>query len=415
MKKKLVYLLGCLLLIGQAGRAQYFRYQAPLDTIRQEGFYKISLSPQITGYLEPGMPDIRLFDSALREVPYILQREEPVQYKQLFNEYEIISKVSTPAAGTSLVLRNAARSKINNISLIIQNTNAAKKAQLSGSNNAREWYTINDRFVIQPANSQLATSEVKALDFPLSDYEYYKLDMNDSVSAPINIIKAGYYDTYAESGKYVPIEGVQIKQRDSVSLKQTFVHVHIPYPTVIDKLVVEVASPAYYLRQVEVKVAKVTRDKRKRERVTYQTVASGTLHSAGNTAVFPNQLQAQDFYLLIHNADNVPLQISAVKAYQLNTYMVASLQKGETYQLRFGQADLTAPVYDLAYFKEELPAGIHVIQPGTVTTIAGQQAVPNTSTAWFSNKLLIWGAIGLVILLLGYMSFQMIKEMKPRS
>jgi hypothetical protein len=170
MIKGLAYIVGCFLLALQAAMAQDFLYQAQLDTVPADGFYKISISPRIAGYLKSDLSDIRLYNGSSQEVPYILQREEPVQYRQLFREYEIISQVSKPLSGSRLILRNPSRSKINNISLIIQNTNAAKKAQLSGSNDARAWYTINDHFVIQPARSQLATSEVKALDFPLSYY-----------------------------------------------------------------------------------------------------------------------------------------------------------------------------------------------------------------------------------------------------
>jgi hypothetical protein len=395
--------------------AQHFAYLSQLDTVPADGFYKISISPAIAGYLKSDFSDIRLYDSASQEVPYLLQREEPVQYKQLFKEYEIVSRISKPLSGTSLVLRNASRSNINNISLIIQNTNAAKKAQLSGSNNGRDWYTIDDQFIIQPTRSQSATSEVKALDFPLSDYEFYKLDINDSLSAPIHIIKAGYYDTYAENGKYTQIEGLQLTQRDSSALRQTFVHIHLKQPVSVDKLQINVTSPVYYMRQVEIKAVQKIKDKRKREQSYYQTVASAVLNSSADNVIFPDTLYTQDFYLLIHNEDNVPLQMSEVKAYQLNTYMIAFLKRGENYQLKFGQAGLNAPHYDLAYFKDKLPVNIPAIQANTIQPVASQQTIPNSGTAWFNNKMLLWATLGIVILLLGYMSFQMVKDMKSNQ
>ncbi len=185
MKKELVQIICCLLLTLKPALAQTFLYEAKLDTVPADGFYKISLNPLIMGKLKPNLSDIRLYEGSSQEIPYILQQEEPVQYKKLFKEYEIVSKISQPKSGTSLILRNAGRSKINNISLEIQNTNATKKAQLSGSNDARHWYTIDDGFVLQPVKSKSATSEVKSLEFPLSEYEYYKLDIDDSLSAPM--------------------------------------------------------------------------------------------------------------------------------------------------------------------------------------------------------------------------------------
>jgi hypothetical protein len=190
------------------------------------------------------------------------------------------------------------------------------------------------------------------------------------------------------------------------------VYIHLQHPLSIDKLVVNVASPAYYLRQAEVKAAYTTRDKRKREKIGYETVASATLSSSADTAIFPGSLYTQDFYLLIHNADNVPLQIKDVKAYQLNTYLIASLKKGETYHIRFGQNKLSSPVYDLAYFTDKLPASIPAIQVQAISAIAPTPATESSGTFWFADKMLIWGVIGLVILLLGYMSFQIVKDMR---
>jgi hypothetical protein len=410
--KKCRQIICCFLLTLQAALAQNFLYQAELDTVPADGFYKITISPRIAGYLKADLSDVRLYDKALREVPYVLQREEPVQYKKLFKEYEIVSKVSKPGAGTSLVLRNAGRSKINNISLVIGNTNATKKAQLSGSNDAREWYSLDDGFIIQPVKSQSATLEVRILDFPLSEYAYYKLDIQDSLSTPINIIKAGYYDTYAENGKYTLIEGLQFIQKDSAALKQTFVHIRLKQPAFIDKLEIAIAAPAYYLRQAEVRVPHTVRDRRKREKTYEKTVAYATLNSSTDNTLLPDSFQAKEFYLLIHNADNIPLQVSGVKAYQLNTYLIASLQKAETYRLKFGQETLPAPVYDLAYFKDKLPLTIPVIQTRAITPVETQTAASAAGTSPFTSKMLIWAAISLVILLLGYLSYKMVKDMK---
>lgn len=415
MIKKLVYISCLFLLIWQAGMAQEFLYQAQLDTVPADGFYKINISPRISGYAKPDLADVRLYTPSLEEVPYILQREEPVQYTKLFREYEMVSKISKPASGTTLILRNPARSKINNISLIIQNTNASKKAQLSGSNNATDWYSIDDHFMIQPVKNQLATSEVKALSFPLNDYEYYKLYINDSLSAPLNILKAGYYDTYTESGKYTEIEGLQMVQRDSTAIKQTFVHVQLKQPVYVDKLLLDIASPSYYKRQLEIKTVRITTDKRKREKVEHTRVASAILNSSSDNTIFPDQFYAKDFYLLIYNEDNAPLQIKGVRAYQLNTYLIASLKKGETYQLKFGQPDLNAPQYDLAYFKDKFPPDIPILQPAAILANTSKQQTTGPNTAWFANKMLIWAALGLVILLLAYMSFQMVKDMKGKQ
>ncbi len=399
----------------QVGIAQNFLYQAQLDTIAADGFYRITISPQIAGYLKANLSDIRLYSKDLQEVPYLVQQEHPVQYKKLFKEYEIVSKISKPKSGTTLIMRNARKSKINNIHLIIQNTNATKKAQLSGSHDANEWYSIDDGFMIYPVKNQSATSEIKALEFPLSEYEYYRLDIQDSLSAPINIIKAGYYDTYAENGKYTQVEGLRFIQKDSATLKQTYVYIQLNQPALIDKLKLDITAPTYYLRPVEVKVPTITKDKRKRQRTFYETVVYTTLKSSADKTIFPDSFHAKEFYLLIHNEDNIPLQIADVKAYQLNRYLVAFLKKGEAYQVKVGNENLHAPQYDLAYFTDKLPENIPVIQVKSILPVSSSAIASDSGSTFFTNKWLIWAAIGLVIVLLSYLSFRMVKDMKSNQ
>lgn len=399
----------------QAGIAQNFMYQAQLDTIVEDGFYRITISPQIAGYLKAGLSDIRLYSKDLQEVPYLVQQEQPVQYKKLFREYEIVSKISKPKLGTSLILRNASRSKINNIHLIIQNTNATKKAQLSGSHDANKWYSIDDGFILYPVKNQSATSEIKALEFPLSEYEYYKLDIQDSLSAPINIIKAGYYDTYAENGKYTPLEELKFIQKDSAALKQTFVYIQLKQPALVDKLELDITAPTYYLRPVEVNVPTITIDKRKRQKTFYETVAYTTVKSSADKTIFPKSFHAKDFYLLIQNEDNAPLQIADVKAYQINRYLVAFLKKGEAYQIKFGNDNLQAPQYDLAYFTDKLPATIPIIQVKSILPVSSSATASDSDSTFFTDKWLIWAAIGLVIVLLSFLSFRMVKDMNSNQ
>jgi hypothetical protein len=70
-------LWAALLLLSQAAAAQAFRYQADLEEVPADSFYRILLAPAITAYLQPGFPDIRLYDGQKREVPYLLLRAEP--------------------------------------------------------------------------------------------------------------------------------------------------------------------------------------------------------------------------------------------------------------------------------------------------------------------------------------------------
>lgn len=394
-------------------QGQSFQFKANVAPVQQGGFYRISLSPEVLGQLDANLTDIRMYDERRQEVPYLLKHEQPVQYKTLFKEYEIISKVMTPKVSTSLVLRNAAKSRINNLSLIIKNANVRKKAKLSGSNDAKTWYVIEEAYTLEAMYSATATSEVKILDFPLSDYEYYQLEINDSLSAPLNIQRVGYYDAYAENGKYASISGLSFTKIDSSTARQTYVHVSITNAARLDKVSIEVSEPALYRRQASLCVAEWRKIKRKKRQLVYEPIAQLELSSATENTIYLSGWKAKDFYLVIENEDNPPLSIGKVEAYQLNTYLIAELKQGQAYHLEFGDEKANAPSYDLRYFEDKIPANLPTVQVTKMVSLITPTDVH--SPDFFTSPLFIWGAMGVVLLILSYMSYQMLKEMGDKN
>jgi len=406
--QKIVYIFLSWLLCSQSSFGQSFQYQTSLPPTAAEGFYKIAVTPPVAAQLKTDFSDIRLYDSARREVPYLLEREEATQTRKLFREYEIVRKTMLPGGNTTLILRNPMRSKINNISLLIKNTNVRKKASLSGSNDAQTWYGLEDNYYLHSLYNRAATAEVNLLNFPLSDYEYYRLIINDSTSAPLNILLAGYYDTYSENGKYTLIPHVKFTQTDSIEVKQTFIYFRNLAPVHADKITWQINGPAYYWRQATLYAAQFRQKRRRRTYKTYEPVATFTLQSNKENLFALSSFKSDDFYLVIHNQDNPPLHITNIQFSFLNTYLVAALQKATPYYLAFGNEETSLPHYDLAYFKDSIPANLPVLTPTSIKT----RSTPSEqkSATLFTNKNIIWVAIILVIALLGFMSYRMLQE-----
>jgi hypothetical protein len=117
--------------------------------------------------------------------------------------------------------------------------------------------------------------------------------------------------------------------------------------------------------------------------------------------------------LIINNNDNQPLPINSVDAYQLNRYAIAWLKKGMIYSLKIGDDNMTIPNYDLAYFKDKMPALpmiLRIEQINPIKNIEPQKESPG----FFKNSQLIWTVIILVSALLIYMSVRMINEKSNR-
>jgi hypothetical protein len=118
------------------------------------------------------------------------------------------------------------------------------------------------------------------------------------------------------------------------------------------------------------------------------------------------------FYLLIENNDNPPVRIEDISTEQGNKELIAYLEKGKTYQLLFDDLNGVAPTYDLSQFQSSIPRSIKQLNTGDIKTISSDSIISKTkkNTNWW-----IWPAILVVILLLGYLTWGLTKDMKKSN
>lgn len=408
--RKIFLLTICFYAISCNVKAQHYKWQANVDNVSDKGFYNILIPPSINGNLNTDFTDIRLFDDKNKEIPYLHRTEIPITNKLLFKEYKIVSKEIVKGCCTRIVLENKERGKINNVSIAIKNADVQKKFKLSGSDDKKVWFVIKDNYLFHSIYSDSEISEIKLLNFPLSNYPYYKIEINDSVSAPINILKIGYYDTYSEKGKYVEVPEVMVSQEDSIKLKKSFVKISFGTNQVIDKLDLEITGPAYYLRKANICELKKDSIKKRKSFSYFNQLQEINLASNELNTIYFSNLKTKELYLIIDNADNQALQVRSAKAYQLNNYLTAYLEKGKKYVLKYGDDKLAAPNYDLKYFQDSIPPNTPLISTGKITGLIKDEIQAESS--WSKNKAILWVAIGLVVVLLTMMSVKMIKEMK---
>jgi hypothetical protein len=222
-------------------------------------------------------------------------------------------------------------------------------------------------------------------------------------------LSAGYYDNFSEDGKYTALPPVKFTLTDSSTLKQTFISFKTQAPVHADKVTFSIGGPRYYRREATLYQAQFRSKKRRRKpQKVYEPVAHFQLQSDKENAILLPGFKSDDFYLVIHNQDNPPLQIRQVQFYLLNTYLVAALQKEHPYRLAFGNEEIPPPSYDLTYFKDSLSANLPVITPVNFKSIV--PATASNPATIFTDKNIIWVAVVLVIGLLGFMSYRMLQE-----
>jgi hypothetical protein len=405
MKKSI--LLFVFILTNISCLAQEFRAESNLPAVNADGFYRIAISPEHTTHLNDRFTNIRIIDSKGAEVPYLFQVEQPSHHTMKFKPYNIVEKTLTKNCCTTLVLENSASEPINNISLSIKNADVTKQATLLGSDDKTNWFALKESFRFTPINNQKEISEVRIVDFPLSNYVYYKLQINDSSNAPINILSAGYFEVSTESGKFSQVP-VQITTSDSIKQKQTFIKITLDTAHVIDKIQLRMKGAPYFLRVASINEQKERENKKGEIETWFDELKTFELSSKGNSVIDLPNTKINELIVIIENDDNPPLEVDEIKVFQLNRYLTAYLKKDESYTVKIGETDLRAPVYDIGYFKDSIPPNITTLSTGTL--MMADQVAKSASKTFFSSKLIIWGAIIVVIIVLGFMAVRMINE-----
>lgn len=386
---------------------QSFEGEAAIPKVDVDAFYRILISPPVSEHLNDDLSDLRIYDANQREVPYLLEKEVPASHAEKFIEYEIAGKEVKTRCCTSLILRNARRTPINNINLIIKNAEAWREASLMGSDDKKNWFAIRDHFTLSAPENSDETQQMKILGFPWSNYEYYLLEIRDSIYAPLNILKAGYYEEQVTDGKYTELPVIKTAY-DSATQKKTYVKLMMDGLHFVDRIEIVVSGAKYYRRNATI-FEKRIRILKNGKRTTYFKPIQYFELTSGRTALIALvNVRAQEFLIEVDNQDNPPLEFSAVKALQLNQYLTALLSKGKSYTLRFGQPKLHAPIYDLRFFRDSIPGEVKVLQLTETKILKKTEA--EISDTFFTSKSFIWAAIVVVMVVLGFMSVKMARE-----
>ncbi|MEO9966717.1 MAG: hypothetical protein ABJF11_13050 [Reichenbachiella sp.] len=405
MKRKISWLFG--LLISFSSQAQEFTYEAGIEPVSASGYYSVVLSPELLAKLRADFSDIRIYTADGKEQPYLLRKEQAVSTTSLFNEYEITEKIYKEDQISHLIFKNPDNEPIDNITFLVKNTDVQKRARLSGSEDGERWFVIKNNYLLHSMRSEEETSEFKILNFPMSDYSYFKLEINDNWKLPINILKVGNYDTRREKGLTTSFICPISEQKDS--LKKSYFTIEFPEDTYVEKLNFEVSEADFFSRHTTIKMKKERLNRKKKTIQYFETLGSFNLNSNSINEVDLGGESVKTLYVEMENRDNQPLKVDSIKGSFLNRYLVVALNPGEKYTLKFGDQNLKSPDYDIIKFANQIPNDAKRITHGNMISLK-EEVVENTEDGLLNSPYLIWVVIGAVGLILAFVSFKMIGE-----
>lgn len=379
-----------------------FAYRATLDEVKKDGFYRIILTPAIVAKSGRYLSDVRIFDNKQNQMPYITKIDSAQFLETSFVEFPIISNKKGKDKQTHITIENKTGKAINDLLLVVANMEAYRSINISGSNDLMDWYIIKENAVMDSYFSGKKETSVQSISLPTVSYQYFQVTILGENVLPFNIIKAGIYNEQYASAKYMEVPPPKIIPQNSTD-KKTHFQLKFDEPYTIDKIVLSIDGPRFYSRQLYMETCGHP------STLPY----SATINSGDATLLF-SLLKNQEACFFIDNKDNAPLTIKSAKAYQLNKYMLAYLEKGKQYHLAFGDPLAKAPEYDLAFFKDSIGATVPILTVGQIEPIKPvQQTIAGKPQN--NNRVFLWITIATISILLLVFTLKMTREIKKRN
>jgi len=389
--------------------AQQFEWESHLNKVDSDSYYKIFIRPEITSKLNYKFSDIRIYDENNAEVPYIKFSETNKIKTNQLDEMQIIEnehKISKKY--TSVIINNASKTEVANLVLIIENTNAETWVNLSGSEDNKTWQILKNNTRYQPDFSDSLEAQIKLTDIPSSNYNYYKILIFDYNTEVIVLSKVYNYKKLKINRNFSEVEKPKFIQDDTSEIGRTVVNITFPTEQYIDKIVFNISKPNYFLRKAE--IAKKDSSTGKKIKLEYydENQKEFNLCSDSCNELFLSKYRAKELFLVIDNNDDVPLLIDDIIAYQENEYFIAFLEKGKKYNLKFGNKNVSQPIYDLKFFQDKIPENLQVVEVSELIQLY-DPSKKNQNQMKIQPELL-WLAFGVVVIILGLISVVVFKS-----
>jgi hypothetical protein len=371
-------------------------------------WHTITIPNEMFGRLNTDLSDLRILGITnahdTLQVPYLLNLQTeiktttPVPFKALNQTHNSKGYYYTFDVGTQ---------PINLLTLDFAQQNFDWQTELSGSNNQQEWFTIADNCRMVSIQNQLTNYHFTTLLFATTSYRYYRVCVRSNTNpqflrATISLqtTKPGVFNTYQPSG---------IKTTTDKNLKQTFIDIQLPQAVPVSYLHIKSNTSTDYYRPIQIQYLSDSTKTATGWQYYYTNIAPGILSSLEEPAFTFNNTLVKNLRVVIDNRDNPALSIDTITV-KGNVYSVtARFTQAADYFLYYGNPPATMPDYDLANFKDKIPAQLSALTVGPEQTIATAKPASGGKPL-FENKIWLWIIMALIILLLGWFSVKMISN-----
>jgi len=384
-----------------------FKYKREITGVNAV-WHKMALPDELYKNANSGFQDLRIFGingKDTTEVPYLLkQRGDQVTNKE--TAFKQINQ-SANANGYYYTFQSSEVNSINQIKLSFKQENFDWKVKLEGSNDNKEWFSILAGYRILSIKNSDTDYQFTKLSFPDSKYQYFRIAITSPVQPELLAAKISKTDTIKGIDQQVKYQSFDLKH--DAAKKETIIDVKLANPVPISYLALNAQSDFDFYRAIKIEYAIDSFKTDKGMQYNYADLYEGTISSLEKPVFnFANTI-ASRLRVTVQNNDNKPLRLSGLTLKGNRYEIIARFdQPTDTYALYYGNEKATAPVYEIEKFESKIPAGLTAINIGTEQKNAAYTT--KTEKPLFENKAWLWVLMALIIVLLGWFSFKMLRN-----
>ncbi len=388
---------------GQMDDYQYKRAISGID----EQWHQIELPDDIYSKLESNLSDIRIYGISpsgdTLEAPYLFNNNlgnsetKSVDFK-IFNQ-----SYTQDAYYYSFEIPKD--KSINHIRLDFGNENFDWKLKLEGSQDQREWFGILDDYRILSINNTSTDYKFSTLNFPESNYKFYRVSV-PAKSDP-HLLAAQVSQIVIEEGKFKTLSNSELKIHQSKKDKQTEIIIDLPMLLPLNSININVNDDFDYYRPIRIETVNDSVKTEKGWRQITQNVGSGILSSIEENEFPLGGKMSKRLRIIVENGDNQALNFGDFSIEYRSYDLTARFNQEADYQLCYGNSRTRSPQYDIAMFKDKFPSEMSSLSLGPEVVL---HAEIEKSSPLFENTNWLWAVMIVMILLLGWFSFKMLKN-----
>jgi hypothetical protein len=312
--------------------------------LSSSGLTAISLPVETLDKSRPNLEDLRLYDDAGNEVPYLIER--PATAGRIIRAAKSFA-VTLNRGSTVVTLETGLTQPVDGVTLESPAASFIKAVLVEGSADAKKWQTLAEG---QPIFRQPnGVSQMLVATKPAA-WKWLRLTIDDQRSDAIPISGA---TVHAASVEVAPVEAFPVTISDRTENPgETRLTLNLGSANLsLVALELETTDPLF-TRRVTAAIPQISEDT-----IREQTLAQGVIYriamegqpvSASLNLPIEAHVRSRELFLTIRNDDSPPLQIKAVRGTRRPAYLIFLARQPGVFHVLTGNSHCQAPKYDLA-------------------------------------------------------------------